>query len=168
MNNFFRFLACTLGLALMLTLIASTLIYAEGATRPALAEEAATAEPAAPAPPPAPLKIEGDTTRTTLIPTTGTKYTVGGKELEFNLKDPKLSDVPFLILWIIEFFVGLSGIVAVFYLIYGGFQYFYELRHPGGEASTAKQTIYHAILGLVIVMMSYIFIAAIVGGITGY
>lgn len=183
MTTFFRFLATMLGISFALTIIVSTMIYAESATSPSFQSKnpvsvsiVSASTDSAPDPitqDPSKIEIIDKTTkekgvRTTIIPQTGTKYKVGGKEFEFNIRDPRLRDVPFLILWIIEFFVGMAGIVAVFYLIYGGFQYFYELRHPSAGASSAQKTIYHAILGLVIVLVSYIFIATIVGGITGF
>lgn len=183
---FFRFLATTLGIAFSLTLIVGTLTMADNATRPVLAEADPESDMGHTTPTPAATNPTGasavtDTSlqildatgkpggaRNTLIPATGTEYTVGGDKFRFNIREPKLGDIPFLLLWIVEFLVGLGGVVAVFYLIYGGFQYFYELRHPSGSPSSGKGTIYHAILGLVIIMISYIFIATIVGGITGY
>lgn len=59
-----------------------------------------------------------------------------------------------LLIAVINWFLGLVGLLAVLMLIYGGFRY---LTSGGNEESTtkAKNTIIYAIIGIVIVILSY-------------
>jgi cytochrome bd-type quinol oxidase subunit 2 len=60
----------------------------------------------------------------------------------------------------INVFLGIVGIVAVGYLIYGGFRY---ITSAGNEetAESAKKTIQNSIIGLVIIILSYVIVTVI-------
>lgn len=61
----------------------------------------------------------------------------------------------------IKVILGIVGILAVAYLIYGGFQY---MTAAGNEeqAESGKKTITNAIIGLVVVIFSYVIVTVIV------
>lgn len=58
-------------------------------------------------------------------------------------------------------FLGVTGLLAVVFLIYGGFRY---IASAGNEeqAEGAKKTIQNAIIGLVVVILSYVIVSVIV------
>ncbi len=60
----------------------------------------------------------------------------------------------------IEIFLGVVGLVAVAFLIYGGFRY---ITSAGNDetAESAKKTIQNAIIGLVVVILSYVIVAIV-------
>ncbi len=66
-----------------------------------------------------------------------------------------------LIVAIINVALWIVGLLAVLFLIVGGFRY---ITAYGNEerAEAAKKTIFHAILGLVIVVLSFVIVRAIV------
>ncbi|MBI4836168.1 MAG: TrbC/VirB2 family protein [Candidatus Abawacabacteria bacterium] len=79
-----------------------------------------------------------------------------------------LSGTPFLQLLtnIINFILGLVGTIAVLMLIWGGFNY---LTSAGNSENTkkAKQTIIYAIIGIIIIALSYQIVRFITGTISG-
>ena len=62
---------------------------------------------------------------------------------------------------IASFLIGLCGIVAVLYLIIGGYQYLTSGANPDLAKRGAK-TVTHAIIGLIIVILSYIIVQVVV------
>jgi len=76
-----------------------------------------------------------------------------------NISDPQLSDITKLVLSMIRYMIGLSGGVIIAILCYGGFQYITAYMQGGEEAGTkAKSTIMHAIVGLIIILGSYLMV----------
>ena len=69
------------------------------------------------------------------------------------------------ILRYINVFLGVVGILAVAYLIYGGFRY---VTSAGNEeiAEEAKKIIQNAIIGLIVVILSFIIITVIIRAIS--
>ncbi len=70
-----------------------------------------------------------------------------------------------IILWVL----GFSAAVAVLFLIIGGLQY---ITASGNEkrAEAAKQTIMYAVIGLIVILLSFVivgFIKANIGGVVG-
>jgi hypothetical protein len=63
---------------------------------------------------------------------------------------------------IIEVFFALAGVVALFYIIIGGYQYITSGGNPEAQ-QMAKATITNAIIGLVIVLASYLVIGFVLG-----
>lgn len=78
---------------------------------------------------------------------------------------PTLRCIPIIFQNLIQAALFLSGVVALFYIIYAGFQYI----NSGGDAKTvegAQKTLTYAIIGLVIVLLSF-FIVNFIAGLTG-
>ncbi len=70
-----------------------------------------------------------------------------------------------LLSFIINFFLGLVGTIAILMLIYGGFLY---LTSGGGEnTKKAKNTIMYAIIGIVVILLSYAIVNTITGSLAG-
>lgn len=65
-----------------------------------------------------------------------------------------------LVTQVIEILLLIVGLLAVIFLIVGGYRYI--MAHGNEEqAEAAKKTIYHSILGLVIVILSFIIVTII-------
>ncbi len=71
-----------------------------------------------------------------------------------------------LLLYIVEGLLGLVGILSVAFIVIGGFQY---ITSAGNEeqAETGKKTLTNAIIGLVIVILSYIIVTVIINALKG-
>ena len=67
---------------------------------------------------------------------------------------PVPSDIMSLVRRIIGWILLIAGIVAVIYLIYGGYQYLTAGGDPE-RATKAKTTIINAIIGIIIIALSY-------------
>jgi hypothetical protein len=61
-------------------------------------------------------------------------------------------------------FLGIVGLIAVGFLIYGGFRY---ITSAGNDeaAEGAKKTIQNSIIGLVIIILSYVIVTVIINAI---
>jgi hypothetical protein len=66
-----------------------------------------------------------------------------------------------LLMAIIQAGLGLVGILSVWFIIYGGFQYITS-RGNEEQAEGGKKTLTNAIIGLVIVILSYIIVTVII------
>jgi hypothetical protein len=66
---------------------------------------------------------------------------------------------------IARFLIGLVGVVSLFYLILGGFQYMTAGMNSDLSKSGLK-TIQHSIIGLIIVILSYIIVTVVVNSLT--
>ena len=64
---------------------------------------------------------------------------------------------------IIQVILAVSGLLAVAFIIIGGIMYITSLGDPAGTAK-AKQTIYYAVIGMVIVLIAYGIVEFIVRG----
>lgn len=67
---------------------------------------------------------------------------------------------------VIGVFLAIAGIIAVVYLIYGGFQYI----TAGGDAEKAgagKTTIIHAIIGIIIIVAAFVLFRYVITAIAG-
>lgn len=68
----------------------------------------------------------------------------------------KLFMMPFFIVYLIEFLLGIAGLLAVLYVVYGGFLYIW-----GGvsdEKEKGKNAIKHALMGLVVALGAWIIV----------
>ena len=65
-----------------------------------------------------------------------------------------------LIAWFYYFIVGISGFAAFFMLIWGGFQWLISAGSPS-KISEAKDRITSAILGLIIILASFLILKVI-------
>jgi hypothetical protein len=63
--------------------------------------------------------------------------------------------VPHYIVYVIEFLVGISGVVAILFLVVAAFRYIFA-GAAEGQREAAKTSIKNALLGLVIVFASWI------------
>lgn len=62
--------------------------------------------------------------------------------------------IPYYIVYVIEFAIGLSGLIAIFFLVVAGFQY---IMSGASEAQDqAKNTIKNALIGLVVVLVAWV------------
>jgi amino acid transporter len=78
-----------------------------------------------------------------------------------NLPGDQNTTISGTILRYLNVFLGIVGILAVAYLIYGGFRY---ITSAGNEetAEEAKKIIQNAIIGLIVIILSYIIITVII------
>lgn len=63
--------------------------------------------------------------------------------------------VPFYIVYLIEFAIGISGLIAILFLVVGGFQYVVGSTESDDKA---KNTIKYALMGLVIVLVAWVLV----------
>ncbi|MDP3941298.1 MAG: pilin [bacterium] len=86
-----------------------------------------------------------------------------------NCLDPNgvatISCIPILIENILIAALAFGGVVAAFFIIWGGIKYIRSGGDPK-QADNARQTITYAIIGLIIVMLAY-FIISFVSSVTG-
>ena len=71
-----------------------------------------------------------------------------------------------LFLYIINLVIGIVGILSVGFIIYGGIQYI-TARGDEEQASAGKKTLTNAIIGLIIVVLSYTIVVVIVNALNG-
>lgn len=80
-----------------------------------------------------------------------------------------LYNVECTLLGIIKFFVDIAGGVALFMFVYGGMQYYFELRHPGSKAyGVGNKTFYRAAMGLILMAMAHVIMSLIMSGFTRF
>ena len=72
------------------------------------------------------------------------------------------TDIMSILNIIINALIGLSGAIAVWFLILGGFQYVTSAGNPD-SVQKAKSTILYAIIGLIVVIISYAAVNFIIG-----
>jgi len=76
-----------------------------------------------------------------------------------NIDDPQLEDLTLLALSVARFLIALVGGFTMLMICYGGFQYIISFTQGSEEGGTkAKSTIFHAIVGLIVVMGSYLMV----------
>jgi hypothetical protein len=61
--------------------------------------------------------------------------------------------------------IGLVGVISVFYVIYGGFQYLTS-GFNAAQAEQGKKTIRNAVIGLIVVILSYIIVTVVVNSLS--
>lgn len=62
--------------------------------------------------------------------------------------------VPFYIVYLVEFAIGISGLIAILFLVVGGFQY--VIGGATEKQEQAKNTIQYALIGMVIVLVAWV------------
>ncbi len=71
-----------------------------------------------------------------------------------------------LVLTVVNYFLGFLGLIAVIMVIYGGVTY--VISAGGDEAvGKAKKIIMYALIGLIIVLLSFVLVNAVLGAATG-
>ncbi len=64
--------------------------------------------------------------------------------------------IPYYIVYVIEFAIGLSGLIAILFLVIAGFQY---IMSGASEAQDkAKNTIKNALIGIVVVLIAWVLV----------
>jgi len=71
-----------------------------------------------------------------------------------------------IVIQVINILLSLAGLVAVIYLIYGGFRYITS-RGDEDEAAEAKNVIIYAIIGLIVIGISAVIVRFIIGAVFG-
>lgn len=74
--------------------------------------------------------------------------------------EPGGGDIKGLLYWIINQLLGLAGIVAILFLIIGGYQYIFSGASEE-SAEKGKKTLTNAVIGLIIVVLSYTIISVV-------
>ena len=79
---------------------------------------------------------------------------------------PDVNTASDLVLRIIQIFLAVAGLVAVVFLIIGGFRY---ITAGGNEetAEAAKKTIVNAIIGIVIIILAFVIVRVISNALIG-
>ena len=72
-----------------------------------------------------------------------------------------------LILGLISIALSVAGLVAVLFLIVGGFRYIVAAGNEE-QVESAKKTITHAIIGLVIIILSFVIVRVISNALIGW
>lgn len=67
--------------------------------------------------------------------------------------------IPYFIVYFIEFMIGLSGLVAILFIVIGGFQL--VLSGATDQKDNAKNTIKNALMGLVLVLVAWVVVNVI-------
>ena len=65
-----------------------------------------------------------------------------------------------LLTYLIVGLLGTAGLLAVFFIIFGGFQYI-TARGDEEQVKSSKKTLTNAIIGLVIIILSYVIVVVI-------
>lgn len=76
------------------------------------------------------------------------------------------SSVRALVLTIVNFFLGFLGLIAVLMVIYGGVLIVTSQGDPG-KADKGKKILTYAAIGIVIILLSFAFVATILGAGSG-
>lgn len=66
----------------------------------------------------------------------------------------KLYMMPFFVTYLIQFLLGIAGLIAVLFMVIGGYKY-----AVGGiteDKESGKKTILHALLGLIVALSAWI------------
>ena len=93
--------------------------------------------------------------KTTLIPEkSDPKF--GKLAQKFTEGTLQLYDIPFYIMYLTQKLVGIAGMAAVIFFMYGG--YLYLMESYSGEASTSKTYMKNAVIGFVISLSAWIII----------
>jgi len=76
------------------------------------------------------------------------------------------TDLKSLILTIIDYALGFLGLIAVIMVIYGGVLYVTSAG-DSGKTDTAKKIILYTVIGIIIIMLSFVLVNAVLGAGSG-
>lgn len=89
---------------------------------------------------------------------------------QFKIPDPPAgipnAPLPSLIAQIIKIFLLLVGVIALGFIVYGGFRYITS-RGDEREVQEAKDTITYAVIGILVIGLAYAIVAFVFGAIGG-
>jgi len=74
-------------------------------------------------------------------------------------------DVPTFIAFVIRILLFIGGGVAVLFIIIGGYQYLTSMGNEE-QAEQGKKTLINAVIGIVLIVLSYVIINAVLGTIS--
>lgn len=72
-------------------------------------------------------------------------------------------NLPLTILLLINYVLGIVGVIALAFLVYGGFLYITS-RGDEGQVDTAKRVIFNAVIGIVVIGVAAALVNFVVGG----
>jgi hypothetical protein len=67
--------------------------------------------------------------------------------------------VPYYVVYFIQFIIGISGLIAVLFLVLGGYQY--VVSGLGQDKEKGKKTITNALIGLTVVLVAWVVVNVI-------
>ena len=76
-----------------------------------------------------------------------------------------LSMIPYFITYIINFLLGLVGIISVLFIVIGGYRY--VLGGLTEEKEKGKNTIMHALMGMGVALLAWTIVNVIINAVTG-
>ena len=84
-----------------------------------------------------------------------------------NVLNPSTTEVSLsdLVTRVIGWVMVVAGILAFFYLVYSGILYVTAAGNPE-QAKKGQQGLINAVIGIVVIMLSYVILSAIAGGAT--
>jgi hypothetical protein len=65
-----------------------------------------------------------------------------------------------LIIRVINFLLGIAFVIAILFVVYGGYQYMVSGANPE-LAKKGRQTITHAVIGIAIIILSYLLVSVV-------
>ncbi len=74
----------------------------------------------------------------------------------------KFSDLFKLVFIVVNYLISMAGLVAILFIVWGGFRMLTSAGDPA-RIKDAKSTIWNAILGMIIVLLSYIIVGYVAG-----
>lgn len=90
-----------------------------------------------------------------------------GMGLEYvDSYDPPARDLPSTILQIVNYVLVIVGVVALAYLVYGGFLYI-TAQGDGKKIEQAKNTIIYAVIGIVVIGIAAAVVNFVIRGVGG-
>jgi len=76
-----------------------------------------------------------------------------------------LSMLPYFVGYIIKFLLGIAGLISVMFMVYGGYQW--VIAGVSEKQDAAKKTIWHALIGFVVVLISFAVVSIVQTIVTG-
>lgn len=94
----------------------------------------------------------------------GKKAPAGSPQLQGTgvYKDCTISDFFGGVYLIVNFLISVAGLIAVFFIFWGAIQLLFSRGNPT-QVGAAKSTIWNAVLGLVLILLSYVIISYVAG-----
>jgi len=88
--------------------------------------------------------------------------------MEFNFLNPSIvkSDLPTLVMRIINWISVIAAVLAIIYLVYSGIIYITAAGNPDA-AKKGQQGVINAIIGIVIIVLAYVIATAVAGAAIG-
>jgi len=73
--------------------------------------------------------------------------------------------LPYFVGYIIKFLLGIAGLISVLFMVYGGYQW--VVAGISEKQDAAKKTIWHALIGFVVVLVSFAVVSLVQTIVTG-